>query len=271
MNRTIPKVSPKGFSELQTLAFEQPETFYLTPSATDLKTILETRYADKGIPIEELYEGTITLQADLTPLNSGENQTDQTDAENAVRLREAIPGITPADAADHCLWASINCFSLLQYTTRRWNHTNSNKAPCSTRDKRKIGEWIREHYLGYGSEMRQYNAAARLWWLTELADRAAQYSIADPRSILSEMADNVELYHQLLARPYIASNPRITAEIYDLARIPGNEYLYKRPYPNRMMRNLNLKAATTSLGALSDETLARVVEEAKPPKGPADT
>ena len=69
----------------------------------------------------------------------------------------------------------------------------------------------------------------------------------------------------------MVSSPRVVAAIYDLVLSPGNDYLLRRPYPNRMLQNLNLKAAAVSLGSLSDGTLTAVVEEAKPPKEPKDT
>ena len=113
--------------------------------------------------------------------------------------------------------------------------------------------------------MKKDNAAARLWWLTEIANRAAMHSKHDGSRLLSAMANDVEMYHQLLSRPYISSNPRIVALIYEMA-MDRNDYLFKRPYPNRMLQNLNVKAAAVSLGTLTDETLKAVVGEAKPPK-----
>ncbi len=270
MTSAIPLLSVKGYEELQGLCNHNPRLFYENPSPSALKGALEEQRRKKGFPPEALWDAEIIPQENLEKLNAAERQDDSTDAENAPLLRKSFPDITPVTAADYRLWASINCFALLPYTTRRWNHTNSNKAPCRTSDGQKIKEWIQEHYLGHGTGMKRYNAAARLWWLTELSRRASEYSTHSAPRLLSAMANDVEMYHQLLDRPYLVSNPRIVAKIYDLALQPGNDYMFRRPYPNRMLQSLNLKAAATSLGTLSDETLARVVEEAKPPKGPQD-
>ena len=115
--------------------------------------------------------------------------------------------------------------------------------------------------------MKQANAAARLWWITEMAHRIAPHSKHSSDRLTSAIANDVEMYHQILRRPYLASNPRLIAQIYDLA-LAGNEYLLIRPYPNRMLQNLNMKAAAVSLGTLSDASLKQTVEEAKPPKEP---
>ena len=265
MTTTVPLLSTKGYETLWNLSNSNYKAFYENPSSDTLKALMATAIVSKGEDPDALYDGEITLQSDLTLLNEADPQSDTTDAANAPIMRAGLPEITPAKAADHRLWASVNCFALLLYTTKRWNQSSSAKAPCRTSEEKKLREWVQEHYLGHGVDMKQGNAAARLWWLTEMSHRAASHSRHSAERLLSAMANDVEMYHQLLARPYLSSNPRIVALIYDLA-LASNEYLLKRPYPNRMLQNLNMKAAAVSLGALSDTTLKAVVEEAKPPK-----
>ena len=270
MSITIPLLSTKGYETLWNLSNSDHQAFYENPSSDALKEMIERAIVAKGEKPDALYAGELTLPADLSALNENDPQSDETDAGNAPVVRAALPEITPAKAADHRLWASVNCFALLPYTTKRWNQRTSSKAPRNTSEERKLREWVQEHYLGHGVDMKQSNAAARLWWLTELANRAAAHSKHSPDRLLSAMANDVEMYHQLLSRPYLSSNPRLVALIYDLA-LAGNDYLLKRPYPNRMLQNLNIKAAAVSLGALSDATLKAAVEEAKPPKERKDT
>ena len=271
MTTNIPLLSTKGYQALWGLSNDDPQVFYEEPPPTTLKELLKQTHAAKGGEPEELWDGEITLQADLSALNDADAQSDKTDAINAPLIRQALPDVTSAKAADHRLWASVNCFALLPYTTMRWNQGSSAKAPCRTDETQKLREWVQEHYLGHGVDMKQDNATARLWWLTEMAERTAVHSKHNAERLLPAMANDVEMYHQLISRPYLASNPRVVAAIYDLALNPGNHYLLKRPYPNRMLQNLNLKAAAVSLGTLSDATLIAVVEEAKPPKEPKDT
>ena len=269
MTNVIPLLSPKGYETLWELSNSDPKAFYETPSTT-LQELVESSANAKGEATTALWDGEILLEVSVDVLNDGEQQSDTTDAVNAPIIRGALPGISPARAADHRLWASVNCFALLPYTTKRWNQRSSANAPCRTKDVQQIRGWVQSHYLGHGTGMKQDNASARLWWLTEMARRAAAHSTHSADRLLAAIANDVEMYHQILRRPYLASNPRIVAYIYDLA-LRGNEYLLKRPYPNRMLQALNMKAAAVSLGALPDETLRVAVEEAKPPKGPSDT
>ena len=270
MSATIPLLSTKGYQVLWDVSNSRHTAFYECPSSDVLKQLMVDRVSALGYTSDELWDGEITPLAELTPLNEADRQDDTTDALNAPIIRKALPEITSARAADHRLWASINCFALLSYTTKRWNQRTSGNAPCRTDEVRKLREWVQEHYLGHGSAMKRYNSAARLWWLTEMAQRAAHHSKHDADRLIPAMANDVEMYHQLLDRPYLASNPRIVAQIYDLA-LAGNDYVLKRPYPNRMLQTLNIKAAAVSLGTLSDATLKATVEAAKPPKGPRDT
>ena len=270
MTTTIPLLSTKGYETLWNLSNSNYKAFYERPSSDALKDMMAKAIVAKGENPEVLYDGEIALESDLGQLNEADPQNDTTDASNAPIIRAALPAVTPAKAADHRLWASVNCFALLPYTGKRWNQSTSAKAPRRTDEERKLREWVQEHFLGHGVDMKQDNAAARLWWLTEMANRASLHSKHSADRLLSAMANDVEMYHQLLARPYLASNPRIVALIYDLA-LAGNDYLLKRPYPNRMLQELNIKAAAMSLGVLSDETLKAVVKAAKPPKGTKDT
>ena len=269
MTTTIPLLSTKGYDALWNLSNSNHKAFYVAPSSATLRELMENATVAKGDDIDALYDGEVALQVALSSLNEIDPQSDKTDAGNAPIIRAALPEITPARAADHRLWASVNCFALLPYTGRRWNQSSSRKAPVRTNEERQLREWVQEHFLSHGVEMKQSNAAARLWWLTEMARRIAPHSKHSADRLLSAIANDVEMYHQVLRRPYLASNARLIAQIYDLA-LAGNEYLLRRPYPNRMLQNLNIKAAAVSLGTLSDASLKQAVEEAKPPKGTKD-
>ena len=271
MKSTIPLLSTKGYETLWNISNANHKAFYENASPEGIKQLMVEHIIAKGQSPDDLWSGEITLEVDLARLNETDVQSNETDADNAPTIRNALPKLSPARAADHRLWASVNCFALLPYTINRWDQQTSPKAPRNTDEERKIREWVQEHYLGHGSEMKKYNASSRLWWLTEMTQRAAPYSKHSAERLLPAMANNVEMYHQLLDRPYLASNPRIVASIYDLALTPGNDYLRKRPYPNRMLQALNIKAAAVSLGALTDDSLKAAVEAAKPPKGPSGT
>ena len=116
-------------------------------------------------------------------------------------------------------------------------------------------------------DARQDNSVARLWWLGEFSDRAAEHtSMYSSDELLHAMAHNVNLYHQLLARPNLLARSKLVAAIYEVFLEPGNEYLRTTKYANEMLASLNLAAAQVSLDFTDMVELREVVEEAKPPK-----
>lgn len=252
---TIPRLSDQGYRILDELARTDPGLFI--GSATDeLQQRLEADAKKEG---ETPYQANnkLELEVPLNPLNYIEQPGPDTDAHYAPLIRQAVGGITPAQAADDLLWASINCFAVSPYISVRWktsNLRNSNPA-----------KYVRDHWL-WNSRPRISNASARLWWLAERANRASEYSIHSPETLLESMADNVGLYHQLSDRPYFAASPVLVAAIYDVV-LAGNEYVYQRPTANKLLRTLNMKAGNMSFDILDYYELYEIVESSLPPLG----
>ena len=105
MTNVIPLLSVKGYETLWNLSNSNHKIFWENPSHDELRQSLEEAIAAKGEPPETLYDGEITLETDLSPLNNADLQDDTTDAKNAPVVRAALPEITSARAADHRLWA----------------------------------------------------------------------------------------------------------------------------------------------------------------------
>ena len=80
------------------------------------------------------------------------------------------------------------------------------------------------------------------------------------------MAQNVNLYHQLLARPNLLARSRLVAFIYEVFLEPGNDYLGITRYANEMLTSLNLTAAQESLDFMDMNELRKTVEGVIPPK-----
>ena len=250
---TIPRLSEHGYRILDELAQTRPSLFI--ESATDeLQRRLEVDANKEG---ESPYQAQkLELEVSLHPLNYIEQPGPDTDAHYAPLLRQAVDGITPAQAADDLLWASINCFVISPYVSLRWSTSNlKNSNP---------GNYVRDHWL-WKSRPRISNASARLWWLAERASRASEHSIHSSEVLLESMAGNVGLYHQLSDRAYFAASPIVVAAIYDVV-LAGNEYVYQRPTANELLKSLNIKAGNMSFDILNYNELYELVEESLPPK-----
>lgn len=248
----IDRVNESGYRTLLGIANDSPQLF-TKPDLNRLRQEMVDR-ADT----EELWAEPINITRSIDSLNDLEERGPDTDVHYAKIIREALDGLSLVDVADELFWASINCFSISEYVPVRWSTSNTrNTNPTN---------FVNAHWLkSSGAKGRESNAAARLWWLGEISNRASRFSQHSADRLLEAMANEVNLYHQTLARPYLLANPRLVAAIYDLA-LDYNEHLFQTKYANQLFKSLNLRAGATALDMMDDDELRSVVEEAKPPK-----
>ena len=250
---TLHIVNEEGYKALSNLASDKPQIF-TNPQGYNLRElmILEAE-------TDDVWKQTLDLQDDLLSINSEETAGPSTDAIHARTLRKAMPHITAADAIDDNLWASMNCFALGNYVPTRWSTSNNLKSNPAN--------FVWAHWLQHNSsDGRKWNAAARLWWMGELAERVSQYSEHTAEEIIDKMAGDVNFYHQIIDRPYLAANPKLMAVLYDVF-FDDNEHLGMTKNINELLKGLNIRAAANALDLMDYDQLRSIVEEAKPPKG----
>ena len=249
----IPVVSYDGLRVLNNLANEH-QPWFLSADSDRIKHEVELRCPGTG------FDRDVDLGLSLDELSRFASRGPEKDGEHAPVVREALGGLTLVDATDARLWASVSCFALGAYVPTRWE-----SATLKTRAERT--SWIARHWLdGAGrSGFRLWNAAARLWWLTEIASRASKYSSFDRDQLLQTFSTKVNLYHQIMSRPYLASNSQVIAIIHDIA-IDGNEHLFSTRHINELLKPLNQRAGYTVLESLNKEELRALVKKCLPPK-----
>lgn len=220
---------------------------------------LERRLEESASPDSPWREQGIDVLADLSELNDIELSGPTTDASFVPLVRNALGHIPASEGLNEYLWSTINCFLLSRYVPIRWQSSNSSDPT----------KFVQSHWLDGGvTRARQNNAIARLWWLGEFAKRAAQYSeVLNEDDLLNGMANNVNLYHQLLYRPNLISRPKLVAALYEVfLNGADNDYLGATRYANELLLTLNLRAASLSLDFMGMDELREVILECKPPK-----
>ena len=250
-------VNDTGLQALKALAREEPNLF-TSPNPVKLQKRMIKR-ADT----DEVWGEPLVLLADLSDLNMVDSGGPETDAQFVPIVRNSLR-LPPSDGLNEYRWASINCFVIPKYVPVRWSTSNL------AGESGDLSRYVESHWLR-GSEVgaRRANAIARLWWLGELASRTAEHSqLYDEDDILNAMANNVNLYHQLLSRPNLLSRSRLVAAVYEVFLDGDNEYLKTTKYANELLETLNLRAADVSLDFMDSTELREVVEESKPPKEP---
>ena len=258
MNAEARLVTDAGLAALKGLASDSPQLF-IEADATALE-----QHTKERAGAENIWGPPLDLRKDLSDMNRLDRRGPETDAAFAPLVRAALGDLPPAEGLNEHRWATLNCFVIPKYVVTRWQTSNI------ATDPNRQANFVQLHWLRGGTvSARQDNAAARLWWLGELSERAAASSEKyDADEMLDAMANNVNLYHQLLARPVLISRPRLLAAIYEVFGEDGNDYLRSTKYANELIKGLNLRAASVSFDLMTTEELRQVIEEAKPPKGP---
>ena len=249
-------VNENGLVALKSLSQEKPGLF-LNANPDELAVAMEMR---AGTP--DLWDAPLDLKADISSLNEIEQGGPETDARNARVIQNGLGHLPPSEGLNEHRWASINCFVLPRYASVRWSHVQP-------KDPSRLPSFVARHWLDGGRvNARQDNSIARLWWLGELSERAAEHTdMYSADELLDAMAGNVNLYHQLLSRPILLSRSKLIAAIYEVF-LDSNDYLGSTKYANEMLASLNFMAAQVSLDFMDVTELREAVEEAKPPKGP---
>lgn len=254
-------VNDSGFNALVTLADQEPEIFAQGDPAV-LRQRMEQVGREEHGPDAELYGERFDVRVSLAALNAVARGGPTSDAGYVPAMREAV-GTSVVTATNQLLWTTLNCFELPQYVPVRWGESSRLSQTSPT--------FVYRHWLQYsGSDGRKWNAAARLWWLGEMATRAAAHSEHSRDELLETMAGNVNLYHQTIDRTFLSSNPQLLAAVWDVF-LDGNDHLRTTKDASELMMALNLRAATMSFDFLDYNELRAVVEAAKPPKEPPDT
>jgi len=244
-----------GVSALTGLALKSPKLFFDSDTTALAKAVMDQAQT------EDIWGDALDLKDDILVLNKVNQGGPSTDAQYSRIVRRALDHLTPDQGLDENRWATINCFLLPVYVNTRWG-------PALPKDANKFPNFVKMHWLNGGLvDARRANAVARLWWLGEFSDRAAyhsgQYSADE---FLEAMANNVNLYHQLLSRPNLLSRPKLVAAIYEVFLDGDNGYLSATKYANELLESLNLRAAELSLDFMSLPELRDLIEELKPPK-----
>ena len=248
-------VNDNGLVALKEAAVKFPSQFLDASPDTLWKTMEEVVHTD------DLWGPVLDIRSGLSLMNGVTEGGPGTDAAFVPLVRQALGHLPPSEGLNDYRWATINCFVVPQYVSARWPAGNL------VNDKKRLSEFVNRHWLkGHLTDARQDNAIARLWWLGELSERAARHSDRyGTDDILNAMANNVNLYHQLLYRRNIVSRAKLVAAIYEVF-LDDNDYLGATRYASELLSALNYRAADISLDFMELSELREVVEEAKPPK-----
>lgn len=199
---------------------------------------------------------------DLTPPDA----TDQkgSDSKNALSVYKSLNFLTPAQATDERLWATLALVYYSEYTRARWPIKNTSPA----------GKQILSHWLCKSSTRSRTrdNSISRLWWMGKIVNQLDGINQETASKVLFGNSDYraniIERSSSAAAPNVMASILKITLDEYD----NGNDY--NRKAFRNFMKKVNFLAGRSNLSVLTEkqtEELLRPVyiecyEQIKPKK-----
>ena len=242
----IMRFTNEAYHSMRALAQQQPE-LWLNPN-TDFAEIL------RNLNINPYAETTGLVAAATVKLPSAAMQSNRNKAlgdREALRFRENIKGITPAQMTDPQLLAYLSCIHLLEFGISRWPIGKNTNLP----------QHVLAHYLPEkGRHLNNGSIAGRTLWLAETAQRIAdQLQYCTPETVLEHFCRNPEHYHNC-TEYYIMRSPLILSE-YAGALMKGAQGI-SREGARELARDLNRAAGPRLLDTLPRPEMRRITEEA---------
>lgn len=183
----------------------------------------------------------------LLPCEGAPNR--ELDAKNSIRMLEAMPGLTPADATDERLWATLALGAYRDYTVARW-----------PKDSASLGNHIVNHVFASTARGRERDhAIARLWWSGHYVRQHAPDAV---EATLYTFFLNSQLSVDLLGRPNLATvGPfaRVALKLFRKYYLDQAIEFDRRSF-QEFFKNMDLVAGRTAVGALTDSCVEQLLE-----------
>lgn len=202
--------------------------------------------------IEEYLVDTNIEINNFTLINGDQN----TDAENAKRVYEAMKNLLPIHAREEKIWAYLTHSLGYEYMQKRWGLSNV-KNPGSRISSRYFFQGKTTNVIATTTVPYVRNGLARLWW--------AGYIVYDDSNdnhyeYIDELFVSQDLFVGLCERD-IAKNKSVVTSIlkcvrkYDIKNKNNNTSLVRN-----ILKQINLQAGLIVLDALDDEEIYNFVD-----------
>lgn len=173
------------------------------------------------------------------------------DAENCKLILQILPELTPAQATDERLWATL-CFSEFKdYANERW--------PFRSAEESKLHTHISTHWFANGVRGRMRdNAISRLWWMGYMAKNIPEFSL---EKVFEILFFNSDYRSSLLERNSTANAINVTTAIL---KITDEAYASGVPFKRDSFRNFMGKVDTlggrSNLASMDVASLVKVLK-----------
>ena len=202
---------------------------------------------DQSYSVEIEHEIHETVLSTIDCIKGGDNK----EVDNCINLYSAMGTLSPYLARDERLWTYLTHTNLLQYSKNRWPIPNETQEAV---------KHIRTHFFVVGARgFERDNAAARLWWMAHLCNRANDLILKDA---LTCMLFQYDVRANIIERPTTSQSVSVFSAI--LCKLNesyhGDKVLFKREIFRLLMKKVNLLGGIKLLSALDDKEIRKVLE-----------
>lgn len=180
----------------------------------------------------------------------GISQEQNNDSENSARLLKLLPGLTPANATDERLWATLSFGVLSSYLKLRWSFKKNDEA--------KLSGHIKNHWFAKGVRGRMRdNGISRLWWMGYIAEKLPGFSTEQVCSILFA---NTDYRSTLLERNGSSNSVEVLSAILNITHLAYSQGIrYHRQSFREFAMELNTLGGRKNLAAIDQKSLVDIL------------
>lgn len=223
-------------------------------------------------------------------ISSDSEQSNKYELENCITIFESLKSLSPSQATDERLWATLCFGTYSEYTKSRWPiKTNRDEFEQNNKDlafyraeneeteknhpekktiveeikslKKKIKppiNHVKTHWFAKSNRERyRDNSVARLWWMAHLAQKANK---TEYKSVLRIILFNSDYRANLLERTTTASSAKLLACVTEISyEAFKNNKKYERSKFRNFMKTVDLVGKRTSLPSLSPDKLKEIL------------
>lgn len=175
------------------------------------------------------------------------------DESNASILRQALPSLTPSQATDERIWATLALGDYKEYVLKRWAPADATNYPVDLKifvaNTRAL---VRDH------------AIARLWWRGYFSQQVDPVHCANPMGLMFEYED---IPGEISGRSILTDSKvlsaymgQLQAGLQSLAEDGEGGLSGGRSYIQGIGKQLNFLAGRFQLGGVSDERLTALMQ-----------
>jgi len=239
MPETLPVLSSESVAKLRRSVTKNPGL--IDESLEAIAGELSLTY----VPTSYELDSTVELA-----LPEGTSQDLNKDSENSTRMLKLLPNLTPANATDERLWATLSFGKFAHYLRERWPHRSSEEG--------KIGQHIQNHWFANGVRGRMRdNGVSRLWWMGYIAGKVPGLSTQEVYEILFS---NSDYRSSLLERNSSTNSVVVLSSILKVTHAAFAKGIkYDRQSFRGFMKEINLLGGRKNLAGMQREKLIEVL------------